>query len=179
MSCVATARFPQAVLALWAAGIGGRAPGASLRLAESSVPRAYSFGTVRGAMRCLSGRVRHPSGVSLPHLKAHASRRASLRSAEKQRIYNGARRSWSRYTREMATAAKILEEALALTPDQRVHLVQELLESLDGIPGVPREGSVDAIRGALIEGEASGIAEDSSLEGVLREFRASRTPNNG
>jgi hypothetical protein len=79
----------------------------------------------------------------------------------------------------MATAAKILEEALALTPDQRVHLVQELLESLDGTPGVEREGSIEAIRAALTEGEASGIAEDSSLEGVLSEFRASRAPNNG
>jgi putative addiction module component (TIGR02574 family) len=76
----------------------------------------------------------------------------------------------------MATASKILEQALALTPDQRVHLVQELLESLDEMPGVPRESSVDAIRAALIEGEASGIAEDSSLDGVVRQFRASRTP---
>ena len=30
------------------------------------------------------------------------------------------------------------------------------------------------IRAALVEGEQSGIAEDSSLEGILAELRASR-----
>lgn len=38
----------------------------------------------------------------------------------------------------------------------------------------PERGVVEAIREALAEGERSGIAEDSSLEGVLAEFRSSR-----
>jgi hypothetical protein len=33
----------------------------------------------------------------------------------------------------------------------------------------------EALRSALEEGERSGIAEDSSLDGVLAEFRSSRT----
>jgi Protein of unknown function (DUF559) len=49
---VAAARFPQAVLALWAAGIGGRARGASLGPVESLLYSAvHSLGTVRDAPR--------------------------------------------------------------------------------------------------------------------------------
>jgi len=74
----------------------------------------------------------------------------------------------------MADAAKVLEEALTLTPDQRKRIAHELIESLDGDAGAERERKVEAIRAALAEGEQSGIAEDSSLEGILAEFRSSR-----
>jgi hypothetical protein len=74
----------------------------------------------------------------------------------------------------MADAARILEEALALAADQRAHIAHELLESLDGDVGAARAGKVEAIRAALVEGEQSGIAEDSSLGGILSELRASR-----
>jgi hypothetical protein len=58
--------------------------------------------------------------------------------------------------------------------DQRARIAHELIESLDGDVGAEREREVEAIRAALVEGEQSGIAEDSSLEGVLTELRASR-----
>ncbi|HEY2404997.1 MAG TPA: hypothetical protein VGI10_03295 [Polyangiaceae bacterium] len=74
----------------------------------------------------------------------------------------------------MADAAKVLEEALALAPAQRARIAHELIESLDGDAGAERERKVEAIRVALAEGERSGIAEDSSLKGVLAEFRSSR-----
>jgi hypothetical protein len=73
----------------------------------------------------------------------------------------------------MADAAKVLEEALALAPAQRSRIAHELSESLEGDAGAERERKVEGIRAALAEGERSGIAEDSSLEGVLAEFRAS------
>ena len=74
----------------------------------------------------------------------------------------------------MADAAKVLEEALALAPAQRSRIAHQLIESLEGDAGAERERKVEAIRAALAEGELSGIAEDSSLEGVLAEFRSSR-----
>jgi hypothetical protein len=74
----------------------------------------------------------------------------------------------------MADAAKVLEEALTLEPAQRARIAHKLIESLDGDAGAERERKVDAIRAALAEGEQSGIAEDSSLESVLAEFRSSR-----
>jgi ParD-like antitoxin of type II ParDE toxin-antitoxin system len=74
----------------------------------------------------------------------------------------------------MADAAKVLEEALALGPAQRSRIAHELIESLEGDAGAEHERKVEAIRAALAEGEQSGIAEDSSLEGVLAEFRSSR-----
>ncbi len=74
----------------------------------------------------------------------------------------------------MADAAKVLEEALTLAPAQRSRIAHELIESLEGDAGAERERKVEAIRAALAEGEQSGIAEDSSLEGVLAEFRSSR-----
>jgi hypothetical protein len=74
----------------------------------------------------------------------------------------------------MADAARILEEALALAADQRARIAHELIESLDGDNSAGREHEVEAIRAALVEGEQSGIAEDSSLEGILTELRASR-----
>ena len=36
-------------------------------------------------------------------------------------------------------------------------------------------GKLDALRAAIDEGDASGIAEDSSLDGVLAEIRARRS----
>ena len=77
-------------------------------------------------------------------------------------------------TPAMADAARILEEALSLAADQRARIAHEPIESLDGDVGAERALQVEAIRAALIEGEASGIAEDSSLEGILTELRASR-----
>ena len=74
----------------------------------------------------------------------------------------------------MADAARILEEALSLAADQRARIAHELIESLDGHVGVDWALQVEAIRTALVEGEQSGIAEDSSLEGILTELRASR-----
>lgn len=58
--------------------------------------------------------------------------------------------------------------------DQRAHIAHELLESLDGGGGDERARKVAAIRAALAEGEQSGIAEDSSLEGILSELRSAR-----
>ena len=40
----------------------------------------------------------------------------------------------------------------------------------------PPVRKVEAIRAALVEGEQSGIAEDSSIEGILSELRAARAP---
>jgi hypothetical protein len=74
----------------------------------------------------------------------------------------------------MADAARILEEALCLASDQRARIAHELIESLDGDVGAEQARKVEAIRAALVEGEQSGIAEDSSLEGILTELRASR-----
>jgi hypothetical protein len=74
----------------------------------------------------------------------------------------------------MADAARILEEALSLAAEQRARIAHELIESLDGELGAERARRVDAIRAALVEGEQSGIAEDSSLEGILTELRTSR-----
>lgn len=53
-------------------------------------------------------------------------------------------------------------------------VAHELIEGLDGDRGVEQTSKVEAIRAALIEGEQSGIAEDSSLEGVLNELRTTR-----
>jgi len=75
----------------------------------------------------------------------------------------------------MADAAKVLEEALSLAADQRARIVHELIESLDGDGDADQVRKIEAIRAALAEGEQSGIAEDSSLEGILNELRASRT----
>ena len=74
----------------------------------------------------------------------------------------------------MADAARILEEALSLAPDQRARIAHQLIESLDGDVDGERTLKVEAIRAALIEGEESGIAEDSSLEGILTELRVTR-----
>ena len=74
----------------------------------------------------------------------------------------------------MGDAARILEEALSLGADQRARIAHELIESLDGDGGVETARKVEAIRAALLEGEQSRIAEDSSLEGILSELRASR-----
>ena len=74
----------------------------------------------------------------------------------------------------MADAAKVLQEALTLAPAQRARIAHELIESLDGDVGAERERKIEAIRAALAEGEQSGIAEDSSLEGILADFRSSR-----
>jgi hypothetical protein len=62
-----------------------------------------------------------------------------------------------------------------LTPEQRAHIAHELIESLNGDAGAARMRQVEAIRAALVEGEQSGIAEDSSLEGILSDFRSSRS----
>lgn len=75
----------------------------------------------------------------------------------------------------MADPSRILEDALALAPEQRAQIAHELIESLDGDAGATRLRQVEAIRAALVEGEESGIAEDSSLEGILSEFRSSRS----
>lgn len=76
----------------------------------------------------------------------------------------------------MADAARILEEALTLTTEQRARIAHELIASLEGGggPGAEHERKIEAIRVALVEGEQSGIAEDSSLESILTEFRSSR-----
>ena len=63
---------------------------------------------------------------------------------------------------------------LSLTADQRARIAHELIESLDGDVGAERARQVDASRAALVEGEQSGMAEDSSLEGIITELRASR-----
>jgi len=74
---------------------------------------------------------------------------------------------------QMAEAARILQEALTLAPEQRARIAHELIDSLSDT-GAEQGEKVEAIRAALLEGEKSGVAEDSSLEGVLRDFRASR-----
>jgi hypothetical protein len=74
----------------------------------------------------------------------------------------------------MDDAARTLEEALSLAADQRAHIAHELIESLDGDVDAARAGWVETIRAALVEGEQGGIAEDSSLGGILSELRASR-----
>ncbi|MEO8901276.1 MAG: hypothetical protein ABI488_06205 [Polyangiaceae bacterium] len=61
---------------------------------------------------------------------------------------------------------------MSLEADQRARIAHELIESLDGAGGDERARKVEAIRAALVEGEQSGIAEDSSLEGILIELRA-------
>ena len=73
----------------------------------------------------------------------------------------------------MADAARILKEALTLAADQRGRIAHELIESLDGDVGAERALQVEVIRAALVEGEQSGITEDSSLEGILTELRTS------
>gem|GEM_PF-3469234 len=74
----------------------------------------------------------------------------------------------------MADAARILEEALTLTSEQRAQIAHELIESIEGGGGPEHERKIEAIRIALAEGEQSGVAEDSSLDGILTEFRAAR-----
>jgi hypothetical protein len=54
---------------------------------------------------------------------------------------------------------------------QRARIAHELIESLEGGGGDERARKVEAIRAALVEGEQSGIAEDSSIEGILSELR--------
>ncbi len=71
----------------------------------------------------------------------------------------------------MADAARVLEEALALEPDEHVTPARHLIQSLE--PAEQQAQKHEALRAALEEGERSGIAEDSSLEGVLAELRAS------
>ncbi len=66
----------------------------------------------------------------------------------------------------MADAARLLEEALALGPDERAR------QSLE--PAEQQAQKHEALRAALEDGERSGVAEDSTLEGVLAEFRANR-----
>ncbi len=75
----------------------------------------------------------------------------------------------------MADAARILEEALALDREERARVARRLILSLE--PDATAESQARkhaALRAALEEGELSGIAEDSSIEGVLADFRARR-----
>jgi hypothetical protein len=75
----------------------------------------------------------------------------------------------------MADVARVLEEALALDPNERARVARRLILSLE--PADPAEHQArkhEALRAALEEGERSGIAEDSSLAGVLADFRARR-----
>ena len=74
----------------------------------------------------------------------------------------------------MADAARILEEALALEPEARARVARRLIMSLEAEAPDDRARKHEALRAALEEGERSGIAEDSSLEGVLADFRARR-----
>ena len=75
----------------------------------------------------------------------------------------------------MADAARVLEEALALGPDERASIAHQLIQSLDAADGAEQLARRhEALRAALEEGEQSGLAEDSSLDGVLAEFRARR-----
>ena len=75
----------------------------------------------------------------------------------------------------MADAARILEEALTLDPEERARVARRLIQSLEPGATAKRQAQKhDALRAALEEGERSGIAEDSSLEGVLADFRARR-----
>ena len=73
----------------------------------------------------------------------------------------------------MADAVRVLEEALALDPEERARIAHRLIQSLETVdPAEQQRRKHDALRAALEEGERSGVAEDSSLEGVLAEFRA-------
>lgn len=75
----------------------------------------------------------------------------------------------------MADAARILEEALTLDPEERARVARRLIQSLEPAATAERQAQKhEALRAALEEGERSGIAEDSSLEGVLADFRARR-----
>ena len=74
----------------------------------------------------------------------------------------------------MADAARILEGAPFLGPDQRARIAHELIESLDGDVGAEQARRVESIRAAVVEGEQSGVAEDSNLDGILRELSGSR-----
>jgi hypothetical protein len=75
----------------------------------------------------------------------------------------------------MADAARVLEQALALGPDERARIAHELILSLEPSRSAEeRARKHEALRAALEEGERSGVAEDSSLEGVLAEFRTRR-----
>lgn len=71
-----------------------------------------------------------------------------------------------------ADVARIAEAQVAAG---RFASIEEVVRA--GILAVKREQEkLDALRAALEEGEASGVAEDSSLEGILAEFRARRAP---
>ena len=75
----------------------------------------------------------------------------------------------------MADSARILEEALTLDPEERARVARRLILSLEPDEAAKHQARKhDALRAALEEGEQSGIAEDSSLEGVLADFRARR-----
>ena len=75
----------------------------------------------------------------------------------------------------MADAARILEEALTLDREERARVARRLILSLEPDATAEREARKhEVLRAALEEGERSGIAEDSSLDGVLADFRARR-----
>jgi hypothetical protein len=74
----------------------------------------------------------------------------------------------------MANVARVLEEALTLGPDERARIARRLILSLEPTEPEHQAPKHEALRAALEEGERSGIAEDSSLEGVLADFRALR-----
>ena len=78
------------------------------------------------------------------------------------------------YNQAMANTARILEEALALEPEERARVARQLIMSLEAEAPEERTRKHEALRAALEEGEQSGVAEDSSLEGVLADFRARR-----
>ena len=120
------------------------------------------------AVRCVQrfdSRATRSSSCSSPMNTEAESLTYHLRSADCR-----SRKCWARE----ADAARILEEALSLAADQQASVAHELIERLDGDVGAERALQVEAIRAALVEGEQSGIAEDSSLEGILAELRASR-----
>jgi Bacterial antitoxin of ParD toxin-antitoxin type II system and RHH len=56
--------------------------------------------------------------------------------------------------------------------NERARLARRLSQSLE--PAEQQAQKHEALRTALEEGERSGVAKDSSLEGVLAEFRARR-----
>ena len=73
---------------------------------------------------------------------------------------------------EMADAAHILEEALTLDPDDRARVARRLILSLEPETAAVRYARKhERLRAALEGGERSGIAEDSSLGGVIADFR--------
>jgi len=75
----------------------------------------------------------------------------------------------------MTDAARVLEQALALPPEERAELASALIASLGASDsGGERGVKLRALRAALDEGERGGVAGDSSLEGVLEEFRSAR-----